>query len=92
MNIRTATIVVGLLDAVGWAAAAVAYFDSGSDPASIGFDHAAGAIVTGLFAVTGIPAFILVFMARAPRIALALALAFPAVFAGLFITAVIIFI
>jgi hypothetical protein len=92
VNIRTATIFVGLLDVMGWVATAVACFDSGSDPASIGFDYAAGGIVTGLFAVTGVPAFVLVFMARAPKTALALALAFPAVFAGLFITAVIIFI
>jgi hypothetical protein len=92
VNIRTTTIVVGLLDVAGWAAAAVACFDSGSDPASIGFDYAAGAIVTGLFTVTGVPALILVFMRRAPRAALALALAFPAVFVVLFIAAAIIFI
>jgi hypothetical protein len=92
MNIRTATVVVGILDALACAATAVACFDSGSDLATIGFDYAAGAIVTTLFLVTSVPGLILVFMRRAPRAALALALTFPAVFVVLFIAAVIIFI
>jgi hypothetical protein len=92
MTVRTVTIVIGLLDALGTAAAAVAYFDSGSDPATIGFDAAAGVIVTGLFLVTGLPALIMSCSGRAPRAALTLALAFPAVFVVLFIAAVIYFI
>jgi hypothetical protein len=92
MNIRTATIVVGFLDALACAATAVACFDSDSDPATVGFDYAAGVIVTTLFLITGVPGLILVFIGRAPRAALALALAFPAVFVVLFVAAAIIFI
>jgi hypothetical protein len=91
MNVRVATIVIGILDALGWAAAAWAYFDSNSDHATIGFDNAAGVIVTGLFVVTAVPALILAGLRRAPRTALALALAFPAVFVLMFAAAVIVF-
>jgi hypothetical protein len=91
VNIRVATIVIGLMDAAGCAAVAVASYTSGSDPATIGFDYAAGVIVTGLFLVTGLPALILAYLRRAPRTALALALAFPAIFVLLFIAAVVIF-
>jgi hypothetical protein len=88
MNLRPATIVIGCLDALG---CAVATYNSGSDHATIGFDYAAGAIVTGLFAVTGLPALVIAFLRRAPKTALALALAFPAVFVVLFVAAVIVF-
>lgn len=91
MNIRVATTVIGLLDAAGCVAVAIGTFNSGSDPATIGFDYASGVIVTGLFLVTGLPALVLAYLRRAPRAALALALAFPAIFALLFIAAVIIF-
>ena len=91
MNIRIATIVIGLLDAAGCVAVAVGTFNSGSDPATIGFDYAAGVIVTGLFLVSGLPALVMAYLRRAPRTALALALAFPAIFVLLFIAAVIIF-
>jgi hypothetical protein len=89
VNIRVATIVIGLMDAAGCAAVAVGSYTSGSDPATIGFDYAAGVIVTGLFLVTGLPALILAYLRRAPRTALALA--FPAMFVLLFIAAVVIF-
>jgi hypothetical protein len=91
MNRRIATIVVGLLDALGWAVVAVATFNSDSDHATIGFDHAAGVIVTALFVVTGLPALVLTYLRRAPKTALALALAFPATFAVLFVAAVVAF-
>jgi hypothetical protein len=91
VNIRIATIVIGLLDAAGCAVVAVGSYTSGSDPATIGFDYAAGVIVTGLFLVTGLPALILAYLRRAPRTALALALAFPAIFVLLFMAAVILF-
>jgi predicted RNase H-like nuclease len=80
-----------LLDALGCAVVAVASYNSGSDPATIGFDYAAGVIVTGLFVVTGLPALIIASLRRAPRTALALALAFPAVFVLLFVVTVIVF-
>ena len=91
MNTRTVTIAVGVLDAVAWAAATLAFFRSGSDQATIGFDIVAGWLVTILFAVTGVPALILAYAGRARRTALTLALAFPAAFVLLFIAAVIAF-
>jgi hypothetical protein len=91
MNVRAATIAIGILDALGWAAAAWSCFNSYSDKATIGFDFAAGVIVTGLFLVTGVPSLILSCLGRAKRAALALGLAFPAVFVVLFIAAVIAF-
>jgi hypothetical protein len=91
MTIRIAAIVIGLLDALAATAVAVGSYTSGSDPATIGFDYAAGVIVTGLFAVTGLPALIIAAMRRAPRTAMVLALAFPAVFVVLFVAAVIVF-
>jgi hypothetical protein len=88
---RAAAIVIGLLDALAAGTAAVASYNSGSDPATIGFDHAAGAIVAGLFVLTGLPALLLAFFGRAPRTALALALAFPGLFVVLFAATVIVF-
>jgi hypothetical protein len=91
MNKRTATLVVGVLDTAAWAAAALAFFRSGSDPATIGFDLAAGWLVTLLFVLTGVPALVLAMLRRAPTTALALALAFPAAFVLLLVAAVIAF-
>ena len=88
---RVAAIVIGLLDALGCVIVAFATYTSGSDPATIGFDYAAGVMVTGLFLVTGLPALVLGFMGRAPKTALALALAFPAIFILLFAGAVMLF-
>ncbi len=88
---RIAAIIIGLLDALTCAIIAVATYNSGSDPATIGFDYAAGVIVTGLFVVTGLPALVMAFIRRAPKTALALALAFPAIFILLFAGAVILF-
>src|ERR1700723_676838 len=91
MNIRIVTIVIGLLDALVSSVIAVASYNSGSDPATIGFDYAAGVIVAVLFAVTGLPALIIAYRRRAPRTALGLALAFPALFVVLFVATVIVF-
>jgi hypothetical protein len=88
---RIVAIIIGLLDALACAIIAVATYNSGSDPATIGFDYAAGVIVTGLFVVTGLPALVMAFIRRAPKTALALALAFPAIFILLFAGAVILF-
>jgi hypothetical protein len=90
---RVVTIVIGLLDTLGCAVVAVGSYNSGSAPATIGFDYAAGAIVTGLFAVTGLPALILASLRRASRtaLALALALAFPGIFVVLFVATVVVF-
>jgi hypothetical protein len=91
MNKQAITLAIALLDAAGCIVVAVAAYNSGSDPATIGFDYAAGVIVGALFLVTGLPALILTYLKRAPRAALILALAFPAIFAILFLTAVVIF-
>lgn len=56
------------------------YFWSQHDPATKGLDEGAGQVVTVLFAITGLPALVLVWRGRAPRTALILALAFPGVF------------
>jgi hypothetical protein len=48
MKLRTATIIVGLVDAAAWAFVAFAAFMSGSDAATRGLDEAAGIIVTAL--------------------------------------------
>lgn len=80
-DLRRVTFAVLLLDALAWAALALATFRSGSDPATAGLDYAAGIAVTALFALTSLPAVLLVALRRAPRSALAFALAFPAVLA-----------
>jgi hypothetical protein len=91
MNIRIATIVIGALDAAAAGAIAVGAYNSGSDHATIGFDYAAGVIVSVLFLATGLPAVVLAWFRRAPRVALALALGFPSVFVLLFLAAVVAF-
>jgi len=91
MKLRTATIIVCLVDAAAWVFVAFATFLSGSDAATKGLDEGAGLIVTALFLVTGAPALALAFLGRAPKTALTLAFAFPAAFAALFVAAVIAF-
>ena len=91
MKLRTATIIVGLVDAAAWAFVAFATFMSGSDAATKGLDQGAGLIVTALFLITAVPALALALAGRAPAIALTLALAFPAAFVVLFVVAVIAF-
>ena len=91
MKLRTATLVVCVVDFVGWCVIAFASFMSRSDAATRGLDQAAGMFVTGLYLVTGALAVALVVSRRAPRTALALALAFPAALAAAFVAAVIAF-
>jgi hypothetical protein len=91
MDIRLTAIAIAALDAAACAGVAVAMFNSESDHATIGFDHAAGVIVTGLFLVTGLPALVLASTRRAPNTALAFALAFPALFVALFVAAAVYF-
>ena len=91
MNRRTATIIIGLVDAAVWALVAFAAFTSGSDAATKGLDQGAGLVVTALFLVTGAPALALALLGRAPVAALIFALAFPIAFAVAFVAAVIAF-
>jgi hypothetical protein len=89
MNRRTATLVVAVIDAIAWAVIALAAFMLRSDAATKGLDAAAGWAVTALFLVTGAPALVLAWQQRAPVTALLLALAFPALFAALFIAVLV---
>jgi hypothetical protein len=91
MNLRSTTIIVGLVDAVAWAFVAFAAFMSASDAATRGLDQSAGLIVTALFLVTGAPALALALLGRAPVVALMLALAFPVVLAAVFVAAIVAF-
>ena len=90
-NRRTATIVIGLVDAAAWAFVAGAALYSGSDAATKGLDQGAGLVVTALFLVTGAPALALAWARRAPLTALMLALAFPIAFVVVFVAAVVAF-
>jgi hypothetical protein len=91
MTLRSATLIMCLLDGAGWAVIALPMLHSGSDPATSGLDEAAGYTVTALLLITSAPALALVVFGRAPKTALTLALAFPTVFTALFIAAIIAF-
>ncbi len=91
MRARTAAIIIGILDCLAAAALATAYLNSGSDPATKGFDIAAGWVTIILLALTAVPALVFSVMRRAPRTALAFALGFPVSFVLLFIAAMIAF-
>ena len=89
MNLGGITIAILALDTLAWAGVALAMFGSGSDPATAGLDRAAGIAVTALFVLTSVPAFVLTRLRRAPRAALALALAFPSFLGFLFVAAIV---
>lgn len=91
MTLRFVTIIVSILDFLAWIFIASATFLSGSDQATKGLDNVAGMAVTALILVTGVPALVLALKARGAKTALALALAFPATFAVLFIALVVAF-
>ena len=91
MNLGGITIAVLGLDTLAWAGVALATFWSGSDPATEGLDQAAGVAVTALFVLTSVPAVVLIRLHRAPRAALALALAFPALLGLLLVAAIVAF-
>lgn len=77
------------LDLIVWAGLARALFFSGADPATQGLDRMAGIAFTILFALTAVPAFALALARRAPNLALAFALGFPAAFLLLFASVVL---
>ena len=74
---RIATFILSILDAIGWAFIAKNILFSESDPATMGLDVIAGWIVTILFLLTAVPAFVLALKKLRPKSALALALVFP---------------
>lgn len=88
---RVATVIIALMDTLIWLAVAAGMFLSQSDPATKGLDMMAGVLVTALYLLTGLPALVLAWRAAKPRLALALAIAFPAAFAILFVGAIIAF-
>ena len=71
---------IAVLDAIGWSLAAFNLLMIDGDPATQGLDKLGGYSITVLFVLTGLPALALAITNRAPRVALGLALAFPAVF------------
>ena len=91
MTVRSATLLVFGVDAALWVLAAAGLFLSKSDPATKGLDDAAGVLVTALFLVTALPALALALAGRWARIALGLALAFPAGCLLLYAAAIIAF-
>jgi hypothetical protein len=88
MKLRTITLIIATLDTAVFALIAAATFLSGSDAATKGLDIVAGLAVTALFVVTGLPALILAWRGRWPRLALGLSLVFPGVFAAAFVAVV----
>ncbi len=86
MTMRIATIILSILDAIGWVFIARNTLFSESDPATMGLDTAAGWVVTILLLLTAVPAIVLALKNLRPKTALALALIFP-VGLGVLITA-----
>ncbi len=89
MRLRTLTLIVAALDAVAALTVSAAMLWSHSDPATKGLDTLAGFAVAVLFLLTGLPALALSWYRRAPRLALTLALAFPAAFLVLLVIAIV---
>ena len=85
---RVLTLAISGLDAAVTVAFAMATLGHDAEPATHGYDLIAGYAVIALFLVTAVPAAWLGWRERAPRLALALALCFPAVLLLLFFAAV----
>ncbi len=79
MTTRLTAVVIAVLDAIGWGLAAFNLLIADGDPATRGLDQLGGYAITVLFVLTGLPALVLAVMNRASRVALGLALAFPAI-------------
>ncbi len=78
---------IAVLDAFGWSLAAFNLLLTDGDPVTRGLDQFGGYSITVLFALTGLPALALAIANRAPRAALAFAMAFPAAFLVLLVAA-----
>ncbi len=78
-------MVIAVLDAIGWGLAAFNLLITDGDPATRGLDQLGGFSISILFVLTGLPALVLAGLNRAPRAALALALAFPVAFVVLLV-------
>jgi hypothetical protein len=88
MALRLTTIIIALLDIAVILFAVSVTFLSGSDAATKGLDNAAGWAALALFLLTAAPALVLVAKGRAPRTALAFALAFPVAIVAFFVVVV----
>jgi hypothetical protein len=88
---RALTIACCLLGAFVTVVVAVSTLGRIAEPATHGFDLVAGYAVIALFVLTSVPAAGLSWRSRSPKVALALSLAFPAVFALLFVAAILAF-
>lgn len=89
MRLRTATLIIAALDTAAALAVSGAMMLSQSDPATKALDTFAGVAVAVVFLLTGVPALALTWYRRAPRLALTLALAFPAAFVVLLVIAIV---
>lgn len=87
MTIRLTAIIIAVLDAIGWSLAAFNLLVTDGDPATQSLDKLGGYSITVLFVLTGLPALALAITDRAPRAALAFALAFPVAFLVLLVVA-----
>ena len=76
---RLTTLIIALVDTAIFLIATSVTLFSGSDAATKGLDNAAGWGIVALFAVTVVPALVLLWRGKAPRTALALVLAPPLV-------------
>ena len=79
---RLATWIIALFDTAVFLFAVSVTFFSGADAATKGLDNAAGWGMVAFYALTAGAALVLLWRGRAPRTALALALAFPALIIG----------
>jgi hypothetical protein len=89
MRARWAALVLALLDTAAWLLIAGTMLLSASEPATRALDQFAALVVSVLYFVSGAPALLLAWKSRAPRVALALALVFPAAIAALLIATVV---
>jgi hypothetical protein len=80
--VRIATFIIALLTLlIGLYGVSIALFST-SDAATRGLDNLAGWVLLVMLSLTAAPALFLTVQNRAPRLALALALAFPAMTAA----------
>ena len=85
---RIATFLIAGLSTIAWLLVVGLTLWSASDPATADLDMLAGVAVTIVYCLTAVPALLLLLYRRAPRIAFALAIAFP-VLLGLLLTIVV---
>jgi predicted permease len=88
MTVRGVTLIVCALDLVGWLLTLIGYLGFQTDQTTAGMDYVALVFVSALLVLTAVPALVLALIGRSPKTALALALAFPAILAIVFVAAI----